>query len=667
MNLKKTLKMATMAACATVCVTGAKGEIKILLCTGDYGMWAQDRAKAIQEEVQKAAPDACSFEVEQAYNFVRKLEEPGYARRFDVIVAGDIALGQMTTRSQEALVEFVENGGGFVYVIWAKSSLGFNGSREVEPLPLVAILPCEFPDTRTARGDASAIAYTEGVFKGLSFSGTPLLAPDKDGKVPDPVMPMALERKHGRGNVFALYGVFGSSYRGISYAKYEKNPGGWDEWPQAGECWGRILKYMAKDSPVLDGTRASTDAKYKVVPCVAEIAVDATKAIDDVRAANFSIVALQQLYNEDGGNGEADFLELNPQDWFDRRTQEVLGNTAGKWTNKPALFRHYNIKGIIMAGASYGSHSKWDEAAWDKEVKSAVDSAKQYPDIQAFLQPGNEPHPNQGYYDFYNKYAERVLKEAPDLKVIGPGYASNLWGPSEKDMIEFIEVCGKNTDVLNWHIYARAPDSVVSQVKHWSNYADGKLRTKGPAEVMFTEADAWNTRESQYNYLLDRAFTFLPEPEIIGTYQYCMRPRYEGGTYWFGVLHTKPDSEFAANYNGYWIFRNLRGKLVETKAEITPAAANANCHVLSSVSKDGETVTVVAHYDTGYLGVDEKSPAATFKVNVKLPEGKYTLERSDGAWNKREVTQVPGEASGEPIVETTLEPSTAVAWTWRRK
>jgi hypothetical protein len=42
--------------------------------------------------------------------------------------------------------------------------------------------------------------------------------------------------------------------------------------------------------------------------------VDATKAIDQVRAANFSIVALQQLYNEDGGAGEDLFLALNPRD-----------------------------------------------------------------------------------------------------------------------------------------------------------------------------------------------------------------------------------------------------------------------------------------------------------------------------------------------------------------
>ena len=670
MKKNQRLAMAATAACMTMWAASAQGEIKALLCTGDYGMWAQDRAVAIREGVEKATPGAVSFEVEQSYNFVRKLEAPGYASRFDVIAVGDVALGQMTTRAQEALVKFVENGGGLVYVVWAKSSLGFNGSREVEPMPLASILPYAFPDSdpvKSARPDAKAIRHTEGVFKGLNFAGTPLLAPDKDGKPRDPVPPMALERAQGKGRVFALYGVFGPSWRKIAYGTHEKNPGGWDVWPQAGECWARVLKHAAAASPVLAETRASLDAKYKNVPCVAEVAVDATKAVDDVRSANFSIVALQQLYNEDGGNGEAEFLDLNPQDWFDRRTQEVLDNTKGKMADKPALFRQYNMKGIIMAGASYGSHAQWDDAKWNEEVKWAVDSAKQYPDILTFLQPGNEPHCGQSYYDFYNRYSERVLKETPALKVIGPGAPWNLWGPNEKDMTEFIDVCGKNTDVLNWHIYARPPASVRDQVKHWSTYADGKLRSKGPAKVMFTEADTWNTRESQFNYLLDRAFTFLPEPAIIGTFQYCMRPRYEGGTYWFGVLHTKPDSEFAANYNGYWIFRNLRGKLVETKADVTPAAAAENCRVLASVSKDGKTVTVVAHYDTGYVGVGEKATAAKFTAKVKLPAGRYELERSDSTWGERKVAPVAGEAAGEAIVEATLAPATAVAWTWRKK
>ena len=665
-----------LAAFAALFALAAQAEIKALLCTGDYGMWAQDRATAIRGGVEQAAPGAVSFEVEQTYNFVRKLEAPGYAGRFDVIAVGDVALGQMTTRAQAALVKFVGNGGGLVYVVWAKSSLGFQGSRAVEPLPLAAILPYAYPDSdplKHARADARGIAHTAAPFKGLDFAGTPLLAPDKEGSPRNPVPPLALERAHGKGKVVALYGVFGPGFRKVAYGKHERIPGGWDAWPQAGECWARVLKHAAANSPVLGLGRTEVDAARKPVTCTADVAVDATKAVDDVRAAVFSIVALQQLYNEDSGNGEEAFLELNPQDWYDRRTQEVLSNTKGIWPDKPALFRHYSMKGIIMAGASYGSHAKWDDQKWQAETRTAIDSARQYPDILTFLQPGNEPHCGPSYYDFYNRYAASVLKEAPALKVIGPGVAWNLYAPNEQQFKAFIDACGQNTDILNWHIYARPPANVRDQVKYWSKYAEGRLRTKGPARVMFTEADAWNTRESQFNYLLDRAFTFLPMPEIVACFQYCMRPRYEGGTYWFDVLmapaprHVKPEGEFAANYNGYWIFRNLRGKLVETKAAVVPAAAADNCHVLASVSKDGKTVTVVAHYDTGYVGMDERADAATFRVNVKLPSGRYVLERSDCTWSDRKAVPATGAVSGTVTVDSALAPSTAVAWTWRRQ
>src|SRR5208283_5355138 len=108
-------------------------------------------------------------------------------------------------------------------------------------------------------------------------------------------------------------------------------------------------------------TRAQLDAAIKREPLSVEVAVDATKEIDDLRAAVFSVVALQQLYNEDGGKDESLFLDLNPRDWFDRRTQEVLPNTKGTKTDKPALLRDFHIKGIFMADNSYGSYSSWND------------------------------------------------------------------------------------------------------------------------------------------------------------------------------------------------------------------------------------------------------------------------------------------------------------------
>jgi hypothetical protein len=660
-------------ACAALfsgAAASAGGEVKVLLCTGDYGMWAQERAERIREGVAEAAPGEFAFETEQSFNFVRKLEAPGYPGRFDVIAVGDVALGQMTTRAQQALVDFVAAGGGLVYVVEQKSTIPFAGSREVEPLPLAAILPYAYPahdPVEDRRPDATTIMHADARFAGLDFSATPLLR-GKDGKMRDPVPPVALERRHGKGKVVALYGAFSAAYRRVAYAKYEREPGGWDAWPGLGEFWTRLLRDAATASPVRALGRAEADARLHAVPCEVRVTVDATKPVDEIRAAVFSMVALQQLYNEDGGRGEEHFLALNPQDWYDRRTQEVLGNAQGVNADKPALLRRFNIKGILMGENSYGSYGKWDDAKFDAEVAKYVAAAKQYPDILTLFQPGNEPPCDKGYFDFHNRIANAMIREVPEIRVVGPGVAWNLKGPDEKALDAFLANCGAVTDVLNWHIYARCPSSVRDQVRYWTRRADGRLRAKGPVRVMFTEADAWNTRESQFNYLMDRALTFLPMPEIEACFQYCIRPRSEGGTYQFGVLF--PDypggEEFMANYNAYWIFRNLRGRMAETKAAVSPSAASEHCRAIASVSGDGSLVTVVAYYDTGYVGRGERSDSATVSVDVRLPPGSFALERSRCDWSGRTVDPTVGTTSGQASASAVLAPCQAVAWTWKR-
>ena len=96
--------------------------------------------------------------------------------------------------------------------------------------------------------------------------------------------------------------------------------------------------------------------------------------------------------------------------------------------------------------------------------------------------------------------------------------------------------------MLNWHTYAQPPSTVLAEARYWGQRADGKLRGPGPAKVMFTESDAWNTGDSQFNYLMERAFTYLLEPRIIANFQYCMEMRNEGGPYCFGVL--QPEGSF---------------------------------------------------------------------------------------------------------------------------
>jgi hypothetical protein len=640
-------------------------EVKVLLCTGDAGMWAQDRVKLIVDAVGKAAPGNAGFESDQTYNFVKKLEALGYAERFDVIVCGDVALGQMTTAAQAAIVRFVRNGGGFVYVMVAKSTLPFFGPAEVEPMPLADILPFKNPandPAKDARADAKTLGADAPLFNGLDFSATPLMT-DKRPGITFPG-PMALERAYGKGRVLSLYGALGASYKYLDYAKFEKIPRGWDTWPQLGEFWRRLLDHAASGSPVREKTRQQVDGAIKTVPLTFQVEVDAAKEIDDIRAADFSVVSLSQLYTEDGGAGEDLFLALNPRDWFDHDSQKVLGGANGK----SSLFAKYGIKGIVMSNNSYGSYAQWDAATWKAEIDAAVGAAKKFRSELAFFQPGNEPPASKEYCAFHNKISSAVLKEAPWLKVMGPNTAFSVGGPREAAMKEFIETCGPNTDVLNWHTYGRCPESERAEVLYWTKFATGKLRSKGPVQVMFTESDAWNSGDSQFNYLMDRAYTFLPMKEIIANFQYCMRPRFEGGTYMFGVL--QPAGEFSANYNGYWIWRNLRGKMVEARVSGgSSEASRDHCHVIASAADGGKSVTAVVYYDTGYFdgNAAERTDTAKVSLHVKLPPGRYKAQQSNADWHTRTTTDLPALAEGTASADVALNHYQAAAFTWTRE
>ena len=650
----------------------AAPQVKVLLCAGDYGMWSQDRALRIMQAVEKAAPGAVSCEVLQSFNFVKQLETPGFAERFDVIVCGDIAIGQFTTAAQQAIIRFVNNGGGFIWALESKSYIHVMGPHEVEPAPLGDILPYNFPNpdpVKDARPDAVAVKFTDPFLKGLDFSPVTILKPDRLAA------PLFLERKQGKGSVVALYGAFAATYVPNGYAHYDRVKGGWDDWPQQGEFWTRLLKREAAASPIAGLSRADVDAPVKEQPLSVTVNVDAQKTIDDIRAADFSIVSLGQLYREDGGANEDMFLALNPRDWLDRSSNDVLENKLGKaFPDKVALYKKFNIKGILASHNAYGSYYFWTADEKKKELAGLIDMAKKYPDQLSYFQPGNEPPCDENLYKFYNEFATAMIKEAPALKVVGPGCAFNIEGPHEQGMKDFIATCGANTDVLNWHIYACPPANVINQVRYWTKYCDGKLRTKGPVKVMFTEADTWNTRDSQFNYLMDRAFTFLPEKEIIACFEYCMDSRYEGGTYFFGVMQPEKDNkgnpnEFRASYTGYWIFRNLRGQMLDTK--ITGAAAGPanHVHAISSSTDGGKVVTTVVYYDTGYFdgGAKAKSSQATVTVNVALPAGAYRLERSNANWNTNTVTPIDGTVKATAKVTLTLAPCQAVALTWTRQ
>lgn len=645
---------ATLLVGGCACAAPVAPNLKVLICTGDYGQHAQDRVPLIEAAVEKAAPNSHVFwEAHQSYNFTRVLESPGYAAQFDTIVMGDIGIGQLTSKAQANLVSFVRNGGGLVYVMWAKSTIPFKGSEEAVPMPLKTVLPVAYPDFNTPAPNAKVAAPTDAFWKGIDF------APLTDAAAQKPLDHLLIEGSAGKGRVLALYGAFGASYKMVKYATFETVPGGWGDFPGLGEVWTRILNEAAPASPVRNLSRAAVSAQTKDVPLQVALTVDGTRTVDQIRAADFSVVALQQLYNEDGGAGEDLFLALNPRDWFDRRTQEVLPNTKGEKSDKPAFFRNYDIKGIYMGDDSYGSYGNWTDAKYAEQIQKAVAAQKAYPNIITFFQAGNEPPLDANYIKFHQKFVGGVLAQAPAYKVVGPNKAFNILGVDPKEMQFYIDKAGKTTDILNWHTYAQPPATVLAEARYWSDKAAGKMRNPGPPDVMFTESDAWNQGDSQFNYLMERALTFLPEKRIIANFQYCMRPRSEGGTYRFGVL--QPEGTFEANYNGYWAWRNLRGQMTATTLTGTKNAVQA----ISSRSDDGKTFTTVVYYGTPFFDATtgKKASVAAVTVAPKLPAGNYKLEISQIKWDER--TTRDGDARVPVKVE--LSPYSAVALTWTKQ
>ena len=248
---------------------------------------------------------------------------------------------------------------------------------------------------------------------------------------------------------------------------------------------------------------------------------------------------------------------------------------------------------------------------------------------------------------------------APDYKVVGPNKAFNLMGVNPKEMQFYLDNAGQTTDVLNWHTYAQPPSTVLAEARYWSDRAAGKMRSPGAPDVMFTESDAWNQGASQFNYLMTRAYTFLPEKRIIANFQYCMEPRSEGGTYRFGVL--QPDGEFEANYNGYWAWRDLRGHMTATTIAGAP---DDSLHAISSRSDDGVTFTTVVYYGQPYFDGTKGTKASKVNVTVTphLPPGAYKLAISDIKWDARSTKA--GDATKAVAVE--LAPYEAVALTWTK-
>ncbi len=141
--------------------------LKVFLCTGDFGMWAQDRAAMIINAVRNSSPGAhVAWESQQSYNMTPLLESAAFVKRFNVIIIADVGIGQITPAAQRNLVQFVEAGGGLVWGVCGKATLPFQDSPAAVPMPLTGILPFAYPDFGKPHPEASVRPSTDTLFQG---------------------------------------------------------------------------------------------------------------------------------------------------------------------------------------------------------------------------------------------------------------------------------------------------------------------------------------------------------------------------------------------------------------------------------------------------------------------------------------------------------------------
>ena len=144
--------------------------LKVFLCTGDFGMWGQDRVAMITDAVRKSSPGAhVAWESHQSYNMTRLLESAAFVKRFNVIIIADVGIGQITPAAQRNLVQFVEAGGGLVWGLVGKGTLPFQDSPAAVPMPLADILPIAYPDFGKPHPEASVRPSTDKLFQGIQW------------------------------------------------------------------------------------------------------------------------------------------------------------------------------------------------------------------------------------------------------------------------------------------------------------------------------------------------------------------------------------------------------------------------------------------------------------------------------------------------------------------
>ncbi len=586
----------------------------------------------------------------------RLLESAAFVNRFDVVIIADVGIGQITPAAQRNLVQFVEAGGGLVWGLVGKGTLPFQDSPAAVPMPLASILPVAYPDFGKPHPQAVVRPNTDKLFQGIQWEAL------KDKGARGTLARLAWERKVGKGMVLGLAGGFEKPLKYVGYAAFEPLPGGWDHFPALGTLWCRVLQHAAAGSPIRALSRADVDGRYPARSLDARLTVDAARPLDDIRAAVFSIVALQQLYNEDGGHGEDLFLALNPRDWFDRRSQEVLPNKIGKKSDKPAFFKEYNIRGIYMGDNSYGSYSQWNDAKYKEQIARAIAARKKWPDQIVFFQAGNEPPLDAGYVAFHRRFVGAVLAGAAEL----PG-----------DRSQQGLQCSRRRSGRNAVLCRQVrQDHRRAELAHLCPAAQHGLGRGPLLERPGRRQDA-QARPGTGDVHRERGLEHGRQPVQLSHGARAHLPARTANHRQFPILHGKTirrgDVLLRRPAAGRRVLRQLQRLLGMAQPARADAASQADrgrragqlCAV-SSISRDGKTVTALVYFGAPLWTEKSRLETAKVAVDVALPAGQWTLMRSRVTWKERKESAA-GAMSGHAQVYLELAPYEAAALTWTKK
>jgi hypothetical protein len=102
------------------------------------------------------------------------------------------------------------------------------------------------------------------------------------------------------------------------------------------------------------------------------------------------------------------------------------------------------------------------------------------------------------------------------------------------------------------------------------------------------------------------------------------------------------------------------------EAKLAAPDGQDSLRAISSISRDGKTVTAVVYFGTPVWREKARYETAKIDVEVALPAGQWTLARSDVTWNQRKEAEA-AIMSGQAQIRLELAPYHAVALTWTRK